>query len=115
MRIQRFIEIKKLLLIHSILSRDVDDMVKVVFINRAKYFFSNTENCENNEHGSIVYDLLNTAVLFGIVEEVKNMVYRGQLYSRAHWRERIWKRAWELEEVFWCIEGKMPPKSRDDK
>ena len=52
----------------------MDDMVKVVFINHAKFFFSNTENCEGNEHGSIVYDLLNTAILFGITEEVKNMV-----------------------------------------
>ena len=104
MRIQRFIEIKKLLFIHSILSRDELDMVKVVFINRAKYVFDNIEICESNEHGSPVYDMLNIAIHFGIIEIVKNMVYRGHLYSRAHWRERIWKRAWELEEVYWCIE-----------
>ena len=106
MRIQRFIEIKKLLFIHSILSRDELDMVKVVFINRAKYFFDNIEMCESNEHGSPVYDMLNIAIHFGIIEIVKNMVYRGHLYSRAHWRERIWKRAWELEEVYWCIEAR---------
>ena len=106
MRIQRFIEIKKLLFIHSILSRDEFDMVKVVFINRAKYFFDNIEICESNEHGSPVYDMLNIAINFGIIEIVKNMVYRGHLYSRADWRERIWKRAWELEEVYWCIEAR---------
>ena len=105
-RIHRFIEIKKLLFIHLNLSRDVDVMVKVVFMNHAKFFFSNTKNCEGNEHGSIVYDLLNTVILFGFSEEVKNMVYRGHLYNRAHCRERIWKRAWKLEDVYWCIEAR---------
>ena len=95
-----------MLFVHSILSRDVHDIVSVVFVNRAKSFFNNAENRLNNDYGSPVYDLLNTVILFDLTDQVKNMVYRGLTSGRAHWREQIWKRAWELEDVYWCIEAK---------
>ena len=95
-----------MLFVHSILSRENDDIAKVVFIERAKFYYDNIKICEDNEYRSTVFDLINTAISFGINEEVKNMVYRGHTYNRAHWRDKIWKRAWELEDIFWCIESR---------
>ena len=49
---------------------------------------------------------MNTAYIFGIERDVQNMIFRGHLYSRAHWREKLQKRAWELEDIFWCIKSR---------
>ena len=57
-------------------------------------------------HGSNTYDLLNSVNKFGVHEYVKSMIYRGHIWNRAHWRETIWKRAWELEDVFWCLKSR---------
>ena len=38
-RIERFIEIKKLLFIHSIMALENDNVTKVIFIRRAKKYF----------------------------------------------------------------------------
>ena len=79
------------------------DITKSVFIQCAKRYFNNIQVCSNNVHRSTVYDLLNTAYVFGIKRDVQNMVFRGHVYSRAHWRAKLLKRALELEDIFWCI------------
>ena len=106
MRVERFIEIKKLLFIHSILSRDNGDTTKTIFVERAKKYFDNVEVCSMNSFRSSVYDLLNTADTFGIINDIRNMVYRNVEWGRAHWREKLWKRAWELEDVYWCVKSR---------
>ena len=54
-----------------------------------------------------VYDLLNTVNTFDLCNVVvENMIIRGHVWDRAHWRELIWKRAWELEDVFWCLKSR---------
>ena len=105
-RVERFIEIKKLLFLHSIMSRDQDDTIKIIFVERAKRYFDNVEECGLNMCRSSVYDLLNTANTFGIINDVRDMVYRNLEWSRAHWRVKLWKRAWELEDVYWCMKSR---------
>ena len=105
-RIERFIEIKKLLFVHTIMSRDDDDVTRSIFIQRAKKYFENIEMCSLNMHRSPVYDMLNTATTFGILDDIENMVYRGLIWSKAHWRDKLWKRAWQLEDVYWCIKAR---------
>ena len=104
--IERFIEIKKLLFVHSILSRNVDDITRLIFVQRARKYFDDIDLCSLNLCRSPVFDLLNTASTFGILDDVENMVYRGLLWSKAHWRDKIWKRAWQLEDVYWCIKAR---------
>ena len=91
---------------HSILSRDVDDVTRTNFIQRAKKYFDDIEMCSINMYRRPVYDLLNTASTFGILEDIENMVYRDFLWSKAHWRDKLWKRAWQLEDVYWCIKAR---------
>ena len=105
-RVERFIEIKKLLFLHSIMSRDQDDTIRIIFIERAKSYFDNEELCSLNMCRSSVFDLLNTANTFGIINDIRDMVYRNLEWSRAHWRAKLWKRAWELEDVYWCVKSR---------
>ena len=59
-----------------------------------------------NARNMLRRNLLNTVSVFGLCNEVKNMINRGHFWNRAHWRELIWKRAWELEDVFWCLKSR---------
>ena len=56
-----------------------------------------------NIHGSIVYDLLNVASAFGVLDEVVSMVRQGHYWPKAEWKKKIWKRAWELDECYWRV------------
>ena len=105
-RVERYIEIKKPLFVHSILPLNGDNTTKIIFIQRAKEYFNNAERRQQNMYRSNVYDFLNTASIFSILDDVKNMVGRGHRWSRAHWREMLWRRAWELDEVSWCLKAR---------
>ena len=74
--------------VHSIMSLDNENTSKIVFIQRAQYYFENLEQCRQNTHRSTVFDLLNTVYTFDMSEDVRNMVYRGRILSRAHRRGR---------------------------
>ena len=103
-RIEPFIEIKKMLFVHSIMARDNENVIKSIFIQRAKHYYNDELEHSENVHGSIMYDLLNNVNVFGLCD-LKNMVYRVHIWNRAHWREKVWKRAWELEDVLWCLKS----------
>ena len=76
---------------------------KKIFCDRAKKYFLNSEIGEANEHRSIVYDLLNTSLLFGFQNEVKNMLNRNHFYPKQTWKENVWKRGWDVEDKYWRI------------
>ena len=77
-----------------------------MFIQQAKRYFSNIDECSLNVNRSAVYDLLNTAVTFGYVNDIKNMIYQNHIWNRTHWREKLWRRAWELENMYWCLKSR---------
>ena len=61
---------------HSILSLSINDTTRSIFVQRAKKYFDDIEMGSVNRCRSSVYDLLNTASTFGIIDDVENMVYR---------------------------------------
>ena len=85
---------------------DGNNVVKKVFIQRARVYYDNVEQHRPNPHGSIVYDILNTVYIFDLCETVKNMIYRDQIWSKVH-RDKVWKRAWELDDIYWCIKARV--------
>ena len=34
------------------------------------------------------------------------MVLRGHLWSKQIWKDKAWNKAWQLEDVFWCIRSR---------
>ena len=69
------------------MSLNDDNVTKLIFLQRAKKYYNNVEENVQNTFGSNTYALLNTVSTFGFCETVKNMVHRGQVWNRAHWRE----------------------------
>ena len=94
-----------MLFIRSIMTLDDDNITKVIFIERATKFFMDENDL--SEEWSIVADLLRTAEIFKLTDEIKNMVERGQYYSKQAWKVMVWDRGWALEDALWCLEARL--------
>ena len=104
MRLERFVQVKKMLFIQSIMTLDDQTLSRKIFCERATVIFEN-EGHQLNETGfSLVNDLLNTADIFNLWDEVRNMVMLRHRYAKAAWKTKIWGRAWDLEDVYWRLQ-----------
>ena len=104
MRLERFVQVKKMLFIRSVMVLDDQTLSRRIFCERATVIFER-DIAEGNVSGySVVHDLIATASLFNLVDEVQGMVLRGQHYPKSVWKNLVWSRAWELEDVFWNIQ-----------
>ena len=103
-RLERYVEVKKLLFLYSVFLLDDDCPVKIVFMERALFFFEHYEQCSDNQFRSPTFDLLCTAHKFGILDRVENMVISGLIVSKKCWSMLIWNRAWDLERIHWAIQ-----------
>ena len=54
-------------------------------------FFRTAHQNANADSFSVVYDLLNTAALFNLCNDVKNMVEHGHQYSKQIWKDKVWE------------------------
>ena len=94
LRLERFIEVKKLLFLRSISCID-DGAIHTILTRCIENFLANPELRQENTFLSPVYDLLNTAITFGYFNEVRNMVQQGHYWSKQTWRDMIWAKAWQ--------------------
>ena len=98
---------KKLMFIRSILVMDQDVPTRVIFCDRTEFYLENRNDGDVNIHRSPVFDLLNTCVVFGFLDKICDMVRLHHFYSRAKWKEMVWKRGWELEDIHWELENRL--------
>ena len=95
-----YINVKKLLFIRSIAKMDADNVIRVIFEHRLKDYVNNTIRCRENRHRSPIFELLNVATVFGVLETVKEMILNvSRLMSKKTWSNLIWERAWRLEDA----------------
>ena len=88
LRLERLVEIKKILFIRTICCLDDDIGIKKIFSERADLFFNHL-----GELGlGLVFDLINTPISFGVGEYVKTFVCVGNDISKSKWREIVWNR-----------------------
>ena len=105
-RLDRLVQVKKLLFVRSILVMDQDDVVRVVFIER--YRALKRHDPRDESHGEIVVaDLMDTISLFSLCMEVDNMVERNHFYQKGLWKKVVWERAWSLEDMTWRKEYRL--------
>ena len=105
MRLFRIVQVRKLLFIRSIMALDDENLTKKIFTERATEFFANRNNL--SDEWSIVADLLCTADIFKLTDEIKNMVERGRNYTKQMWKTMVWDRAWSLEDTLWGLESRL--------
>ena len=103
-RLERLIEIKKLMFVRSILVLNVDDPSRDIFCRRLEDFLADRVFSLGNAYDSIVFDLLKTADTFGVLDEIVNMVRQGHFWPKGMWRKKLWERARALDAGFWRLE-----------
>ena len=103
-RLERLIEVRKMLFIRSILSLGVDEPSRGIFCIRLEDFMRDLDRGRSNVHGSVVFDMLNVAEKFGMLEDIVQMVRHGHMWMKGVWKNRVWERAWELDRVFWEVQ-----------
>ena len=106
MLLSRYIQVRKLLFIRAILALDHDALSRKIFVDRATQIYNNVNPLPNGEW-SIVVDLLETADVFNLTEDIRNMVMMDRNYPKAVWRKTVWDRGWSLEDTFWSIEARL--------
>ena len=106
MRLERFIEVKKLLFMHNVLSLEDNEPVKIIFRERFMFFAVSLEDFRDNQFRSPVLDFLLTAETFGILDSVILMVTNERYLTKPMWKSIVWARAWELENVFLAIQAR---------
>ena len=57
-----------------------------------------------HRRGSVVFDVLNVACLYGFLHDIVNMAQRGHFWVKGIWKERVWKRAWALDDYYWRLQ-----------
>ena len=63
-----------------------ENLSKKIFCDRARIYFSNEVFGTENLSRSVVFDLLNVSSVFGLIEEVKNMIQNQHFYPKSVWR-----------------------------
>ena len=104
-RLERYIEVKKLLFLRSLTCIE-NDAINVSLNRCIESFIANPALCQDNSCQSPAYDLFKTATTFGCFNDVQNMVQYGHFWSKQVWRDWVWAKAWQLEDVFWCISAR---------
>ena len=101
-RIETYIQIKKLLFALIFISMDDDSRLKLIFTERVRHYVTNNNHGKENPHGSPVYEILNTAAKFGLLRNIIEMTlgYSGCIPKRT-WSRIVWQKDWELDDMYW--------------
>ena len=76
-----------------------DSMIyKRVFIQRLLQYESDPVRGAINECNSPIFDMIRISEIFGVFTDVKGMLNGTKSYSKHQWKDKIWKRAWDIED-----------------
>ena len=104
MRLERFVQVKKMMFIQAIMVLDDQTLSRRVFCERANVILGRGISEYGQHNYSVVHDLLKTVSLFNLLDDVQNMVIRGHQYPKLVWKNKVWSPAWELEDVYWNVQ-----------
>ena len=82
MRLDGYIQVKKMLFIRSVMTLDDQTLSRKVFCERARVFFQNPNLANLETNHSVVLDLLEVASIFNMYEDVRDMVDRDRFFSK---------------------------------
>ena len=79
-----------------------DNVLRKIFELRLKVFCDNIPECRRNRFNSPVFNLLDTAIIFGVFNTISEMCTgKSPIISKRAWSKLIWDRAWKLEDANW--------------
>ena len=108
MSIDRYIQVKKLLLLRTILMADENDPCKTILSTRPLDFANNLGIGRANKHASPIFDLLNTSIHVHLFDICMRMIIIGCYISKQGWKELVWKKVWAKEDDDCMLMYKQP-------
>ena len=78
-----------MLFIRSIMVLDDQTLSRKIFCEQATVIFENERHHLNETGFSLVNDLLNTAAIFNLWNEVRNIVLLGHRYAKLAWKVKV--------------------------
>ena len=108
MSLDRYIQVKKLLFLRTILVGEEHDISKRLLYTRAIDFANDPFTGRANEHNSPIFDLLNTSIQVELYDICMRMIVDGYFYSKQGWKDLVWKKVWSKEDDDCTILYKQP-------
>ena len=79
-----------------------ENIILKIFKLRFRKCCDDTEECRKNPHHSPIYDILDIALIFGVLGTIHDMTEgRIRVASKKVWSQLIGERAWKLEDTNW--------------
>ena len=100
---ENFVYAKKLVSLRTLVIMQDESVYKQVLLLRTRQFCNNIEVIVANQHESPVFDMLRVALMYGIFEEVINMVIKKHYFSKNDWKKLVWPRPWIIEDEDWSF------------
>ena len=108
MSIDRYIQVKKLLFLRTILIAEENDICKRLLSTRTIDFANNLKAGRASENASPIFDLLNTSIQVDLYDTCMRMIVNGYYFSKQGWKEMVWKKVWFKEDDDCIIMYKQP-------
>ena len=105
MRIERFIQVKKMLFIRTILKMDDKPIIRNIFIAQFKVFANDIDKHTKKQFMSPVFDMMSVSIIFDFLPIINDAVLTGVVPSKKVWANLVWSRAWRLEDKIWASNG----------
>ena len=104
--ILKFIKVKKLLFLRTILVMPDDSICRQILKTRKEAYVNNPNNGINNVHSSPTFELLNTCSEFDILDMCYTMIENGCHLSKSEWSKYIRSIAWRKEDEEYSVTNK---------
>ena len=89
MRLERFIQVKKMMFIHAIMVLNDQTLSRSIFCERANVILGQGPVEIDESEFSVVQDLVKTTSLFNLLDDVRNRITLGLQYSKQTWKNKV--------------------------
>ena len=101
-RIETFIQVKKMLFILTYLNMDADNRHNIIFHARVRDYVRQSNENVVNVQGSPIFEMLETCIRFDLLEKVLEMTFGyTNVISKKAWSGMVWEKAWKLDDAYW--------------
>ena len=106
-RLENFINIKKMLFVRTIIVLDDNSIHKRILKDRVRKFIQNPEECILNRFYSPLYDILRILYIYDMLDSVIRMLNGTHWFSKTIWKNMVWHKAWLIEDRDWELKSRL--------
>ena len=102
LRIETYIQVKKLLFLLTIIGMDKGNRVRMIYDERIRAYVKNPDAGRGNFIESPIFEILNTSIRFGLLDSILEMSFGlCPIMTKKKWSDIVWRIAWRLDDCFW--------------